>query len=351
MMHARDFTAFGVATHKDAGQLLDQFCARFAEHVTITRSEAGAHLDTVIGSADIAVSNNRLDIKLRCPTAAMLFTIRSMVAESLFELSTSHTLALDWADGPQPSSIPNFREISVVDAYDITPHMRRVVVATDNARHFVDGGLHVRLLIPPKGREPVWPHTEPDGRIHWPKGDDALTIRAYTIRSIDLDRGEMNIDFVVHEGDDVPGATWAMTARRGDRAGLIGPGGGSVPTARKLVLAGDETALPAIARIAASVPADAELRIFLEVADKQEEQPLTSKASMDITWLHRNGAAAGTTDTLERILRHVVPVAEPDTFVWAACEQKQARAIRTFLKSELARDTGTFSSAAYWRNC
>jgi len=349
MMHARDFTASGVATHKDAGQLLDQFCARFAEHVTITRSVAGARLDTVIGSADIAVSNDRLDIKLRCPTAAMLFTIRSMVAESLFELSTSHTLALDWADGPQPSAIPNFREISVADAYDITPHMRRVVVATEDARHFVEGGMHVRLLIPPKGREPVWPHTEPDGRIHWPKGDDALTIRAYTIRSIDLDRGEMNIDFVVHEGDDVPGATWAMTARPGDRASLIGPGGGGVPTARKLVLAGDETALPAIARIAASVPADAELRIFLEVADKQEEQPLTSKASMDITWLHRNGAAAGTTDALERILRDIVPAADPETLVWVACEQKQARAVRAFVKSEIVRDPGTFSIAAYWQ--
>ncbi|MDR6903859.1 siderophore-interacting protein [Rhizobium miluonense] len=349
MMHARDFTASGVATHKDAGQLLDQFCARFAEHVTITRSEAGARLDTVIGRADIAVSDDRLDIKLRCPTAAMLFTIRSMVAESLFELSTSNTLALHWADGPQTSSIPNFREISVVDAYDITPHMRRVVVATDDARHFVDGGLHVRLLIPPKGREPVWPHTEPDGRIHWPKGDDALTIRAYTIRSIDLERGEMSIDFVVHEGDDVPGATWAMTARRGDRAGLIGPGGGGVPTARKLILAGDETALPAIARIAASVPADAVLRIFLEVAGKQEEQSLTSSASMDITWLHRNDAAAGMTDTLERILRDIVPAVDPETFVWAACEQKQARAIRTFVKSEIARDPSTFSIAAYWQ--
>lgn len=351
MMHARDFTASGVATHKDAGQLLDKFCARFAEHVTITRSAAGARLDTVIGSADIAVSNDRLDIKLRCPTAAMLFTIRSMVAENLFELSTSNTLALNWADGPQPSAIPNFREIRVVDAYDITPHMRRVVVATDDARHFVEGGMHVRLLIPPRGREPVWPHTEPDGRIHWPKGDDALTIRAYTIRSIDLDRGEINIDFVVHEGDDVPGAIWAMTARRGDRAGLIGPGGGGVPTARKLILAGDEAALPAIARIAASVPADAELRIFLEVADKQEEQPLTSNASMDVTWLHRNDAAAGTTDTLERILRDIVPATDPETFVWVACEQKQARAVRAFVKSEIARDPGTFSIAAYWQRC
>ncbi len=349
MMHARDFTASGVATHRDAGQLLDQFCARFAEHVTIRRRAAGACLETVIGSADIAVSNDRLDIKLRCPTAAMLFTVRSMVAENLFELSAGHALDLNWADGPQPSAIPNFREVTVVDAFNVTPHMRRVVVATDDVSYFCEGGLHVRLLIPPKGREPIWPHAEPDGRIHWPKGDDALTIRAYTIRSIDRARGEMSIDFVVHEGDNVPGATWAMTARNGDRAGLIGPGGGGVPAAGKLVLAGDETALPAIARIAAAMPAEANLRIFLEVADRQEEQPLTSEAAMDVTWLHRNGAAAGTTDTLERILRDIVPACDPETFVWAACEQKQARAIRTFVKSGLARDPGTFSIAAYWQ--
>ncbi|MGV1792842.1 DUF2218 domain-containing protein [Rhizobium sp. A37_96] len=349
MMHARDFTASGVATHKDAGQLLDQFCARFAEHVTITRSAAGARLETVIGSADIAVSNDRLDIRLRCPTAAMLFTVRSMVAENLFELSTGNTLDLNWADGPQPSAIPNFREISVIDAYNITPHMRRVVVATDDARHFVEGGMHVRLLIPPKGREPVWPHTEPDGRIHWPKGEDELTLRAYTIRSIDLARGTMNIDFVVHEGDNIPGATWAMTAQPGDRAGLIGPGGGGVPAARKLILAGDETALPAIARIAAAMPAQADLRIFLEVADGQEEQTLVSSASMDVTWLHRNGTAPGASDALERILRDIVPAADPQTYVWAACEQRQARAIRAFVKSELARDPATFSVAAYWQ--
>ena len=61
------------------------------------------------------------------------------------------------------------------------------------------------------------------------------------------------------------------------------------------------------------------------------------------------GAAAGTTDTLERILRDIVPGCDPETFVWAACEQKQARAIRTFVKSGLARDPGTFSIAAYWQ--
>jgi NADPH-dependent ferric siderophore reductase len=349
MMHARDFTASGIAMHTDAGRLLDQFCNHFAEHVTVTRNADGARLETVIGSADIALSRNRLDIRLRCPTAAMLFTVRSMVAEHLFELSAGNRFDLTWADGPQAAIVPDFRETTVVRAENITPHVRRITVSTEDAKHFLDGGLHVRLLIPPKDRAPVWPHTEPDGRIHWPKGDDALTIRAYTIRSIDLARGEMDIDFVLHDGDNIPGASWALHARPGDRAGLIGPGGGGAPVARKLILAGDETALPAIARIAAAMPIEAELRIFLEVADKDEEQILSSAASLDVTWLYRNGAAAGTTGVLERILHDIVPAADPETFVWAACEQAEARAIRSFMKTEMAADRTRFSIAAYWQ--
>ena len=109
--------------------------------------------------------------------------------------------------------------------------------------------------------------------------------------------------------------------------------------------------MPAIARIAAAMPADADLRVFLEVANKEEEQPLISSTSMNLTWLHRNDAPAGTTDTLERIMRDLVPAADPETYIWAACEQKQARAIRTFVKTEIAREPGSFSIAAYWQRC
>ncbi|MGO4436768.1 siderophore-interacting protein [Rhizobium sp. RAF56] len=52
-----------------------------------------------------------------------------------------------------------------------------------------------------------------------PKGDDALTIR-----NVDLARGELDIDFVIHESDNVPGAAWDLKTRAGDRAGLMGPG-------------------------------------------------------------------------------------------------------------------------------
>jgi NADPH-dependent ferric siderophore reductase len=189
----------------------------------------------------------------------------------------------------------------------------------------------------------------PDGRIHWPKGEDALVVRAYTIRNIHLDRGEMDIDFVIHEGDNVPGAHWAMTAQAGDRAGLMGPGGGGVPEAKDIMLAGDETALPAIARIAASVSADTRLRIFLEVESVEDEQVLPTAANCQIVWLRRQRRAPARMGRLEAIIRELAAAEEQTAYFWVACEQAEARAIRIFLKTERAYDRDMFSVAAYWQ--
>lgn len=344
MRNAAGFTASGIAVPADAARMLDQLCAQLPDYVV--RTAQGATIKTAIGGGDIALSDNRLIIKLQCPTASMLFTIRCMVAENLFKSAEDQTLDLSWADGPQAAMVPDFREITVVGAGNITPHMRRVTVATDDIAHFERGGLHVRLLIPPKGRQPVWPQTMPDGRIQWPKDDDALIVRAYTIRNIHRDRGEMDIDFVIHEGDNVPGAAWALSAKAGDRAGLMGPGGCSVPEARNLILAGDETALPAIARIAAAMPRDARLRIFLEVGGRQDEQPLPTHANCQVIWLHRD---AGAGPRLQSIIREQVAADDTLPYVWVACEQAEARAIRIFLKTEIAYDRELFSVAAYWQ--
>ena len=303
-------------------------------------------IETAIGGGAIALADNRLIIRLQCPTASMLFTIRCMVAEHLFKSAQDEALDLSWADGPQAPPVPDLREITVVSAINITPHMRRVTVATDDIGHFDRGGLHVRLLIPPEGRRPVWPQTLPDGRIRWPKDEDTLVVRAYTIRNVHRDRGELDIDFVIHEGDRVPGAAWALNARPGDRAALMGPGGGDVPEARNLILAGDETALPAIARIAAAMPAEARLRIFLEVGGPQDEQVLPTAANCQIVWLHRDAGAGG---LLGEIIRTQVAADDTNAYVWVACEQAEARAIRMFLKTEIAYDRDRFSVAAYWQ--
>lgn len=78
--------------------------------------------------------------------------------------------------------------------------------------------------------------------------------RYYTIRRIDAAAGWLEIDFVLHEAPGLAG-DFARLARPGDICGMSGPCGLGVKPAGHYLLAGDETALPAIAMTAVS-PAD-----------------------------------------------------------------------------------------------
>jgi NADPH-dependent ferric siderophore reductase len=238
--------------------------------------------------------------------------------------------------------------MTVRGASQVTPRMRRVVLAGD-AAHFAQGGLHVRVLIAPPGRAPVYPHAGADGRIVWPAGEDALAPRVYTVRSVDVDRGEIAIDVVLHEGS-APGSDWAMRAAAGERVGLLGPGGAGLAIAERYIIAGDETALPAIARMLEALPAEAKAVVRIEVADAAEEQPLPTSADVDLAWLHRGGAAAGTTALLDEAVR-AIPWRDAGTsvFAWAGAEQATARRLRAYFTKERGLAPAQRSIAAYWR--
>lgn len=81
--------------------------------------------------------------------------------------------------------------------------------------------------------------------------------------------------------------------------------------------------LPSIVRRLEEFPAGARVIVFVEVADAAEEQPLTSHADVRLTWLHRDGAAAGTTDLLERAVRKLEFPAG-DYYAWISGEAKAA---------------------------
>ncbi|MBB3594193.1 NADPH-dependent ferric siderophore reductase [Rhizobium sp. BK529] len=347
-MMAEGFTASGVAIAVDPIRILDELCTHFVEHSTVKRDGDQVSLEMTIGKAEIRQEGRKLAIELSCKSARALQNVRSVLAEHLFQFAGEDALELAWSDAPKADRLPDLREIRVVGARNISPHMRRVTIACEDTRHFAHGGLHFRLLIPPKGRTPIWPKLRSDGRIEWAKDEDALTVRIYTFRSVDLERGEIDIDFVLHEGENMPGTEWAVNATPGDIAGALGPGGGGVPDAAAMILAGDEAALPAISRIAAEVPAETHLRIFLEVDGPAEELPVPSAATVDLTWMHRNGAPAGTMGLIESAIKTALSNADADTFVWAGCERSEAKRIRDFLKTERGHDRHKMSIGAYW---
>jgi NADPH-dependent ferric siderophore reductase len=92
-------------------------------------------------------------------------------------------------------------------------------------------------------------------KIFLPSGES----RAYTIRSVDYSAGTMDIEFVLHtaHGASGPAATWAAQAQAGEQVVIAGPREGGYALsdgASWLLLAGDLTAMPAIQRIAATLP-------------------------------------------------------------------------------------------------
>lgn len=328
--------------------MLDRLCDHFVDHGTVTRGTGGARLDGAFGAVALTLEAGALDIAVTAPNESHLFVVKSSLAEHLVEFADGETIALHWqGDAVGETRIPYFREVVVRAARDITPAMRRVTVACDDPGHFATGGLHVRVLIPPRGRKPVWPGVGPDSRVTWPEGEDALAKRTYTIRAIDHARGELDIDVVLH--DDSPGSAWAREARAGDRVGLLGPGGGDVAPADWYLLCGDETALPAIARIAENLPGSARASIVIEVADASEQQEIASEAAIEVTWLHRDGAPAGSTDLLAQAVRGIALPDQGTPFVFAGCEQAAARAIRRHLRAEKQLPRDRHLVAAYWR--
>ncbi|WP_371348594.1 siderophore-interacting protein [Ancylobacter sp. IITR112] len=348
---AEPFTAQARLACPAPAALLARLCARLEPESLRERTPASARLENWCGEATLSVdSAGYLAIEARSHREDRLSVLRMQLAEHVYAAMEGAAPAFAWeGHGAGNPALPYFRALRVVGSHALTPLMRRVVLEGD-AAHFASGGLHVRVLIPPAGRTPVWPYAAPDGRTIWPGGADTLIPRVYTLREVDAAAGTLAIDVVQHPGGSTPGADWAREARAGDPVGLLGPGGAGLPPARWYLLAGDETALPVIARMVATLPADAQAVVRLEVADARECQPLPSPARLDVEWLTRDGTAPGMSDRLERALRAVpLPADHAEVHVFAGCEQRTARALRRLMTRERGLAKSRCAIAAYWR--
>lgn len=325
---------------------LCRLCDRFAEFGRVSREGCRAAIETGHGCAFLCAENGALRLEAGGSDPTNLSFVKWAVAEQL--LALARDAAIVWTgDCASGTPLPYFREMRVVATREITPHTRRITLEGRDLARFAKGGHHVRLLIPPMGRCPKWPVTGSDGRPCWPQCEARPAVRIYTIRRIDVAAGTVDIDMVLHAGGTSPGARFAETARPGDVVGMTGPGGSGIPAGVPLLLAGDETALPAIARILEELPEDGRATAFIEVADRREEQPIACKGRLDLHWLHRNGAAPGTTTLLADAVRGAA--VEDDAFVWSGSEFTAFRHIRGNLRKERALSRERHLASTYWR--
>ncbi|WP_405852690.1 siderophore-interacting protein [Streptomyces sp. NBC_00090] len=244
---------------------------------------------------------------------------------------------------------PKATEARVVRTERITPHMVRVVLGGPGLDAFEVGEYtdhYVKLLFAPEGVAYPEPFDMERIREEFPR-DQWPTTRTYTVRAWDPVHRELTIDFVVH-GDEGLAGPWAARARAGETVRFLGPGGGYTPdpAADWHLLAGDESALPAIAVALERLPAGARVHAFVEVADATEEQKFATAAGVDVTWLHRGDRPAGEA-VVEAVRALDFPAGDAHAFVHG--EAGFVKELRRHLRMERGVSRERLSISGYWR--
>lgn len=204
---------------------------------------------------------------------------------------------------------PGYRvfDTQVGEISRLSPHFVRVTFRSDDLREFgwdgPDQRIKVMLPLEASGFDEA-PMAGDDWYSAWRSLPDERRnpIRTYTIRGLRPELGELDVDFVAH-GDSGPASRWIAAARPGERMLVIGPDATSDEdsggwewhpgAARTLLIAGDETAVPAVSAILEQLPADARGAVFLEVPDAGDALELRAPAGVEVRWLPRHDAVGG----------------------------------------------------------
>jgi len=302
------------------------------------------------------------------------------------------------------ASEPLFRlfDVTVVATERISPTFVRITFGGASLDEFAWDGLdqRIKLLFPNAlDRYPAMRAKDPSWYAQWSALPDDVRppMRTYTIRDRrDGFRGtEVDVDFALHEETAGPAATWAVRARAGMPLRILGPNARAegdrgaiawIPPAgvRRFVIAGDETALPAMAGILASLPADAATTVFAELRHAADLAALDAPAHVDIRHVPRGtepgqalaeavcaafpvgssgmrGTEPNDVDIETQVLWEV-PGTDPltggridgdvrraSTYVWLAGEAAAIKRIRRHLVRDVGFDRGAVSFMGYWR--
>jgi NADPH-dependent ferric siderophore reductase len=201
----------------------------------------------------------------------------------------------------------------------LTPRFVRVAVEGDLAGWPEPGAAaHTKLFVPADGEG---------------------VMRTYTVRAWDLAAGSAVFDVYLHPGNG-PAARWADAVAPGDRLELGGRNRSTfapADDARTYLLAGDPSALPAIATCLEVLPAGARATVVAAVPEAADELPLASAAELDVRWLR-----APDDDAFVAAVEDV----EADRY-WIACEATLMRRLRHALLERAPREA--VSTRGYWK--
>lgn len=275
----------------------------------------------------------------------------------------------------------------------------RVTFIGDELRDFGTAGLdqRIKVVVPLPGLGVTAFPGGPDWYASWRDLPGRLRnpIRTYTIRGIRPKLRELDVDFVLH-GDGGPASRWVAAACAGDELAIVGPHAEAEDSlsgvewrpgdARTVLLAGDETAKPAICSILAALPPETQGCAFIEVPYSDDCEAVAAPAGVAVTWLARadtqtDRGEAVSNAVREWTARHLadrlapkaetkveadpnadsdidggilweVPQQRPvgdELFAWLAGEAGIIKALRRFLVTEAGIDRRQVAFMGYWR--
>ena len=270
------------------------------------------------------------------------------------------------------------RFVRVTAVRRLTPRMARISFGGDDLADIEvsdpdqnEPDQQVKLYFPKPGQTiPRLPTPTGDGDVmRWYRSFTAIPeperpwMRSYTIRA--ATDGHIDVDFVLHggagqatqSGEAGPATRWALSARPGDTLGMFGPSADfatpvplstSIAAADWVLLAGDETALPAIGTLVESLPPRTTAMAYVEVADPAEEQRLDTRGDLTLRWVHRGTTPPGRGTALVDAVRGAdLPPGEP--FAWLAGEAGTVRALRRHLVGDRGIAKRSIDFTGYWR--
>lgn len=256
-----------------------------------------------------------------------------------------------------------FFEFEVARTRRVSPSVQRVTfrgLGPGGLAEFASGGRDQRfkLFFPHPGQDvaevPVEAGDEWYARWRTMDPTSRALMRTYTVREQRRELGELDVDFAVHAGPG-PAAAWALRCLAGDRITALGPSVADnagidfrpPPEADWILLAGDESALPALAGILEWISPATVVRAWIEVGHCDDVQALSTWADAEITWIVR-GAGRSLTPTI-RAAR--LPAGTP--YAWIGGEATEVRELRRHLvgtgPDARGFDRRRVTFTGYWR--
>ncbi len=255
---------------------------------------------------------------------------------------------------------PRMFRAEAVRSERLSPSLHRVTVAGPDLASFTwlgyDHWFRLFLQLPPQQRLRLPEFT---GSRWWQPylaipEDERPHCSNYTVAGFRPEAAEMDIDFVVHTGPsgELEGraAIWACAARPGDALALLDQGllFDCPEDATEVLIAADETGLPATTNILRSLPPGTVGRLIQEVPTAGDRRVLAAPAGMSVTWVVREDhtAVPGTAALAElRRLAH----ADPAGYAFVVGESTLATEGRRHLhRAGLPKNRITFSG--FWRH-